>query len=132
MTHSRFLNSTVILLALLSLLILAPLSIRAQEDDIGQLRQRIAELETRIKDLETQLEGCVGYLEKKNVDPGAWRNKKNWRKLEIGMLQVDVESLLGGPVKVIQGIRTLWYYPNMYCGYVSFDESGRLTGWSEP
>ncbi len=132
MTHSRFLNSTVILLALLSLLMLAPLPIQAQEEEISQLHQRIAELETRIKDLEAQLGGCVGLQDKENIDPGGWRNKKNWRKLEIGMLQDDVGILLGEPVKVIRGIRTLWYYPNIYCGYVSFDENGRLSGWSEP
>ena len=34
--------------------------------------------------------------------------------------------------KKIEGTRTLWYYPNIYCGYVFFDKNGLLSGWNEP
>lgn len=131
MKHGPFINSTVILFFLLSLLVATPHTIQAQENEIDQLHRKITELEDRIKDLEIQLEGC-SELRDKEWRTGGWRNKKNWRKLGIGMPQEEVEALLGEPVKVIQGIRTLWYYPNIYCGYVSFDENGHLTGWSEP
>jgi hypothetical protein len=29
-------------------------------------------------------------------------------------------------------VRTFWYYPSIYSGYVSFDDKGRLAGWKEP
>lgn len=132
MKHGPFMNSTFILFFLFSLLVATPPTIQARENEIDQLRQKVTELEGRIKELEIQLEGCYGHRDEENIDTGGWRNKKNWRKLGIGMPQDEVESLLGEPVKVIQGIRTLWYYPNIYCGYVSFDENGHLTGWSEP
>ena len=114
------------------LLFANPFTARAQENEIDQLRQKITELEGRIRELESQLEGCYGHHAAEGLYSGGWRNKKNWRKLDIGMPQDEVASILGEPVKIIQGIRTLWYYPNIYCGYVSFDEYGHLTGWSEP
>jgi len=132
MKHGPFMNSIFILFFLLSLLVATPPTIQAQENEIDQLRLKVTELEGRIKELEIQLEGCYGDRDKESIDTGGWKNKKNWRKLGIGMPQDEVESLLGEPVKVIQGIRTLWYYPNIYCGYVSFDKNGHLTGWSEP
>ncbi len=132
MKHGPFITSTFILFFLLSLLFATTPTIQARENEIDQFRQKITELEGRIKELEIQLEGCYEPSDKEDTDTGGWRNKKNWRKLGIGMPQGEVESLLGEPVKVIQGIRTLWYYPNIYCGYVSFDENGHLTGWSEP
>lgn len=61
-----------------------------------------------------------------------WQSRMNWRKLKTGMTEGEVKNFLGEPTKVIKGIRTLWYYPNIYCGYVSFDKDGHLTGWSEP
>ena len=114
------------------LLFATPFTVRAQESEMDQLRRKITELEGRIRELESQLEGCYGHRAEEGTYAGGWRNKKNWRKLDVGMPQGEVSSILGEPVKVIQGIRTLWYYPNIYCGYVSFGEDGRLTGWSEP
>ncbi len=48
------------------------------------------------------------------------------------MKEDRVKGILGEPVKVIKGVKTLWYYPNFYGGYVSFDEGGKLIGWNEP
>ena len=50
----------------------------------------------------------------------------------MGMTETQVKSVLGEPTKVIDGIRTLWYYPNFYGGYVSFEKGGSLAGWREP
>ena len=86
-------------------------------------------MEARIKELESLL------LEAgmKNAKPAlGWQNKMNWRQLEIGMSQNKVRDILGEPIKIIEGVKTLWYYPNIYCGYTSFDEKGRLIGWNEP
>jgi len=106
--------------------------LHAQNDDISLMKQKINDLEGRIKDLESLLEKCMA---KPEIDPTAdegWQNKKNWRKLETGMTEAQVKSVLGEPTKVIDGIRTLWYYPNFYGGYVSFEKDGSLAGWSEP
>jgi hypothetical protein len=48
------------------------------------------------------------------------------------MNKEEVLTLLGEPIKTIEGVKTLWYYPDTYRGYVSFDDKGKLTGWQEP
>jgi outer membrane protein assembly factor BamE (lipoprotein component of BamABCDE complex) len=104
----------------------------AQEDEISTLRQRVTELEQKVELLEVLLKECTEARQKQEASSYGWQNKKNWRSLEIGMSESQVREALGEPVKVIQGIKTLWYYPNFYGGYVSFDENGNLTGWNEP
>ena len=63
-------------------------------------------------------------------DEYGWQ-KKNWRRLEVGMTEDHVKTFLGKPTKTINRVRTLWYYPSIYCGYVSFAQKGHITGWSE-
>jgi outer membrane protein assembly factor BamE (lipoprotein component of BamABCDE complex) len=104
----------------------------AQEDEVIKLRQKITELENRIKEMEITL---VKYQEKEKTQDQsgyAWQNRKNWRKLETGMSRDEVRSLLGEPIKTVEGVKTLWYYPDIYRGYVSFDDKGLLIGWLEP
>lgn len=95
------------------------------EKKIEDLEAKIQILESRIKELE------ASSITPTNPDYG-WQNKKNWRSLKVGMREDEVKKILGEPVKLIQGVRTLWYYPNFYCGYVSFDAKGHLIGWNEP
>ena len=121
--------STIISLSSLILIVNNP--VYAQDDEIIRLRQRISELEKRIYDLENLLK-LYNEPEKIRTEAPGWQNKKNWRKLKDGMSKEQVQSILGEPIKTIDGVRTLWYYPNIYCGYVSFDEKGRVTGWDEP
>lgn len=102
-----------------------------EENDSSRLQQKIARLEERIKHLEILLKECGGQTSEE-TDITGWQNKKNWRRLETGMNMEKVQSLLGKPVKTIKGVRTLWYYPNIYCGYVSFDKDGNLIAWNEP
>ncbi len=104
----------------------------AQTDEISQLRQSVIELEAKMKGLEEQLRECQEERKAQQAADSGWQNKKNWRSLEVGMKEEQVRSILGEPVKVIKGVKTLWYYPNFYGGYVSFGENGRLTGWNEP
>lgn len=109
-----------------------PSQLYAQGDEVSRLRQRVAELEQKVNELEALLKECnEAQKSRPNTDYG-WQNKKNWRNLEVGMKEDQVRNILGEPVKVIKGIKTLWYYPNFYGGYVSFDENGKLTGWNEP
>ncbi|MEW6665495.1 MAG: hypothetical protein AB1512_09770 [Thermodesulfobacteriota bacterium] len=105
---------------------------RAQESEVGLLQSRITQLETRVQELETLLKECQEARRSGQLDQFGWQNKKNWRKLAKGMQEAQVKNMLGEPSKVIQGVKTLWYYPNIYCGYVTFDEKGRLIGWNEP
>lgn len=122
---------TGLLGALILLIFLFP-PLWAQEEDIPSLRQRIAELEAKVKQLEAIIEAYREPQKSTGNPPFGWQNKKNWRRLQQGMADSQVKDILGEPVKVISGVKTLWYYPNIYCGYVTFDSQGRLTGWNEP
>jgi hypothetical protein len=103
-----------------------------EKTDHQELKQKIIELENRVKDLENLLKISRDSSGKKTEKNDGWWNKKTWRKLKEGMSQEDVEKILGEPVKIIKGHREIWYYPNFYRGYVSFDENGNLSTWIEP
>ena len=120
------------MVGLFALLALFCQPIQAQDEEILQLRQKISELEAKIEKLEGLLDECISSRKKGAADEYGWQNKMNWRKLEMGMPQAQVRSILGQPTKVIKGVKTLWYYPNIYGGFVSFDRSGNIVGWNEP
>jgi restriction endonuclease S subunit len=122
----------IIMVSTLTLFTFLPKPITAQDDEILKLRQKISELENRIKDLESLLMIYKEPEETRSETGQGWQNKKNWRSLKTGMTVEEVRALLGEPIKTIDGVRTLWYYPNIFRGYVSFDEKGRLTVWNEP
>ena len=105
---------------------------KAEKNDIDKLKQKITELEKRIKDLESILKIYHGPKNQKEDKEYGWLNKKNWRNLKKGMTEDEVKTILGEPVKEVNGSRTIWYYPDFYRSYVSFDEKGNLTGWNEP
>jgi hypothetical protein len=121
-----------IVVGALSLLFLPGQSLPAQEQRVSQLLKKISKLEERVRQLEGLLEKCAETGNGQTDDECGWQNKKNWRRLERGMAKAQVRSILGEPIKRIKGTRTLWYYPNIYCAYVSFDKNGLLSGWSEP
>jgi outer membrane protein assembly factor BamE (lipoprotein component of BamABCDE complex) len=122
----------LVALATTSLLLVQPQASRATNDEVTELRQRNAELEKKVIELEALLKECRETESKQLSGDQGYQNKKNWRTLELGMKEDRVEEILGHPLKVIKGVKTLWYYPNIYGSYVSFDEKGRLTGWNEP
>lgn len=131
MINRSMMKPVLVLTAMLVMLICCyPAS--AQKAEQLQLQRKIEDLEAKIQVLESRLK----ELETSSVTPTnpdyGWQNKKNWRSLKVGMREDEVKKILGEPVKLIQGVRTLWYYPNFYCGYVSFDSKGYLIGWNEP
>ena len=132
MKRSIFGFSVVFTVVAVSFYLVTSSPLFAQEDEISRLRQRVTELEQKVEQLEDLLKECKETRQKQDASMYGWQNKKNWRSLQIGMSESQVREALGEPVKVIEGIKTLWYYPNFYGGYVSFDEDGNLTGWYEP
>ncbi len=104
----------------------------AQQDNLSDPAQKIANLERKIEQLESLIKKRDESQKRRMSHEQGWQNTKNWRTLQIGMAEDQVKTFLGEPTKVITGVRTLWYYPNIYCGHVSFDNDGRLTGWNEP
>jgi len=106
-----------------------PTDAQTPGDDITRLQQKIIELELKVKNLETLLNESI--LIPKS-DTLGWYNKKNWRKLTVGMTQKQVNEILGEPIKIIQGKKILWYYPNIYGGIVTFNDNGSLVNWNEP
>ncbi len=104
----------------------------AGDKEIKKMKQQITELENRIKDLEQIIKIYDVPREQGKEIAYGWLNKKNWRNLKKGMTQEEVKRILGEPVKSVDGSRLIWYYPNFYQSYVSFDEKGNLTGWNEP
>ena len=104
----------------------------SQQEDISTLRQKNAALEAKVKELEALIKQCTEARNNQFSEDHGWQSKKNWRSLEVGMKDSQVTKILGEPVKVIKGVKTFWYYPNMYGGHVSFDEKGVVSGWKEP
>lgn len=104
----------------------------SQQEDISKLRQENAALQTKVKELEALLKQCTEERNKQFSEDQGWQSKKNWRGLEVGMKEAQVTKVLGTPFKVIKGVKTFWYYPNLYGGYVSFDEEGSVNAWKEP
>ena len=128
-------NRTMKLVGILGCLIFLGLfahPLQAKDDETLLLQQKIDALELRIEQLETQLRESMEFREMLETGGFGWRNKMNWRKLEIGMPEDEVRSILGAPIKVIKGSKTLWYYPSIYKGFVSFDRNRNLAGWNEP
>jgi hypothetical protein len=104
----------------------------SQQEDISKLRQKNADLEAKVNELEGLLKQCTEARKNQFSEDYGWQSKKNWRCLEVGMKETRVTKILGEPVKVIKGVKTFWYYPNIYGGHVSFDEKGAVSGWKEP
>ncbi|MBN2033013.1 MAG: outer membrane protein assembly factor BamE [Deltaproteobacteria bacterium] len=115
-----------------SLLGSRPLTAQMEKQDLSELRRKNAELEKKLEELTVLLEECMEADKDRFSGDYGWQNKKNWRSLEAGMNEEEVKTLLGEPVKEIKGVKTIWYYPSTYSGYVYFDEKGRLSGWKEP
>ena len=106
--------------------------VAAQPEETARLQQKITELEKRLERIESFFKIDHEPYDPQKAEKYGWQNKKNWRKLKIGMTESEVQKILGEPTKVISGVKTLWYYPSIYSGYISFDQKGQISGWNEP
>jgi len=102
-----------------------------QSSDIKKLEARIIELEKRVEKLEALIENS-GKSKIEVTDK--WKNRSLWRQLKVGMTKSQVRYLLGEPRKIDGGsILTYWYYSKQgWHSEVTFDDNGRIYGWTEP
>lgn len=115
-----------------------PAAAAGQVETAGNVSGRIEILERRILDLENRIRELESILQPAGTQsPGvaaqSWRNIENWRRLRRGATASDIREILGEPTRVESMIGTRWYYgEGSGGGYVFFDSSGRVEGWSEP
>ncbi len=97
------------------------------ESKVQKLEATIRVLERRLSDLEEQQRA-------RSASSPVASDKVNWRKLQKGMSEGDVEKLLGSPSKVdTYSSFTIWHYGSPRGGRVQFDGSSRsVDGWREP
>lgn len=94
---------------------------------------KVEKLEQTIIALERRVEALEGQLRQRSAPPPIALDKLNWRKLQRGMTEGEVEKLLGSPARVdAMTAFTLWHYGDRR-GQVTFEARSRTVhAWSEP
>jgi SmpA / OmlA family len=97
------------------------------ESRVNRLEETVRALERRVLTLEDQ-------LRQRNAPLAIPSDKANWRKLQPGQSEAEVEKLLGSPSRIDAfGPFTIWHYGNTSRARVEFDGRSRtVTGWNEP
>jgi hypothetical protein len=95
---------------------------------------RVEKLEKTVRLLERRVATLEDHLRQRNAALSVLSDKANWRKLQKGLSETDVEKLLGSPSKVDAfGSFTIWHYGYPSGGQVQFDGTSRtVRGWHEP
>jgi hypothetical protein len=98
---------------------------------VQALEETVRALEARLASVEAQLRAAATPTPYTPAGGGA---KANWRKLQNGMTEADVERLLGSPSRVDRNqFHFYWYYGDRMAGQVEFDPKlETVKGWSEP
>jgi outer membrane protein assembly factor BamE (lipoprotein component of BamABCDE complex) len=122
MLASRYIGPTLLLL----------LAIAGEVSAQSAVESRVEKLEEAVRALEHRVASLEERLRQRAAPTSVASDKVNWRKLQIGMPEGDVEKLLGSPARVEAfGSIALWYYAPG--GQVRFSGQGRtVSGWSEP
>lgn len=131
----------------------SPLSAqRSSGSSEAALRRRVVQLENRVLQLEQEIarmrelsEAQAPALARAGATRPAsahlilaeregWRRRENWRRLQLGLSELDVRRLLGEPDRVIvDRFTSIWIYPTRNAARVAFGlEGGRVEGWAEP
>ena len=132
MMQTRIYTVITISVAVVAMLFFSSRPLPAQPEELSRLQQKIEQLEKRLQKLESFLMISDEPYDKRSEQKYGWQNTKNWRSLKAGMTESQVKQILGEPTKVIKGVKTLWYYPSIYSGHISFDKNGQVTRWNEP
>ena len=92
---------------------------------------RVEKLEAMVQTLERRVASLEAQLQARGATVRAPQGKENWRRLQKGMSQSEVEALLGSPSKVdVYGVMTIWRYGT---GQVRFDgDTNAVDAWFEP
>lgn len=95
---------------------------------------RLQKLDETVQVFERRVAALEDQLREQHAAAPVAAGKVNWRKLQRGMAEGDVEHLLGSPSKVDAfGHFTVWYYGEIPSqGQVQFDAKHTVTGWNEP
>ena len=117
------------LIGLATLMLVSSQSIAQESTD-----SRILNLEETVRVLEQRVAALEAQIRKTGTPTRVAAGKSNWRGLQTGMKEGDVEQLLGSPSKIDVGIFiTNWYYGDHRGGSVEFDtDARRVRGWREP
>lgn len=95
---------------------------------VANLEMQVSDLQARVMSLEKQISTrATSVQSKQNIPAG----KTSWRSLQKGMSKDDVRRIMGEPkkIEVYSGFE-YWYYGVF--AKVEFDDSGLVTGWTEP
>ena len=95
---------------------------------------RVEKLEETVRLLERRVVALEDKLNQRNAAPPVPSDKMNWRKIERGISQGDVEKLLGSPSRVEASVAfTTWYYGVRGRAQVTFSSrNGTVVEWIEP
>ena len=108
-------------------------TIQKLNQKVEELEKKVEQLELRINKLENKLMTEKTTQKSPNVSKGDYKDKGNWRKLEIGMTKYQVKELLGEPERIskdnIGSYMEFWSYG---LGRVTFGDRGTLISYSEP
>ncbi len=111
--------------------------VQALEQQIRTLTERLNQLEQRPAAAAAAKPAYAVPLEEANAPPAApavpgWQTAGAWKKLRLGMSQIQVTQLLGNPAKR-SGDRYAerWHYPDD-SAWVEFDQVGDVSRWQAP
>ena len=111
------------------LLLLASSQLFAQ----SSIDARVQELEETVRVLERRVATLEDQLHERESPPLDAPSAANWREMERGMSERNVEKLLGSPSRVNSSspVQTVWYYPD--AAWVRFDvRSRKVVAWQQP
>ncbi|MGH8454165.1 MAG: hypothetical protein ACRES4_03440 [Nevskiales bacterium] len=111
------------------------------EERVEALEKQVRELNERLKQMEQRPTSAPkpAYavpLDEVNAPvkalvPG-WQTGEGWKKLRLGMNQIQVTQLLGNPARRSGDRYTeRWHYPDD-SAWVEFDQAGEISGWQSP
>ena len=110
-------------------------TLRARSDE-KPMSDRVTNLEVQVSDLQARVISLEKQIASLSQIQGRTPSESTsdltaWRSLTKGMSKTQVRKILGEPreINVQTYSETWWYLGN---GYVSFNNSGIVTSWSEP